>query len=130
MLSAIAYNVGHIGRVCNKTNNFPFQDCFNRRLCIANEMSVEESAIEDMKKLCEGTAFNIRVKFQGDKIFTKAPVIIITNNHIGFLHRPEFMGIRVYKIKWYQAELLKHSNKKPYPLCLFKLYDYYNVSTE
>lgn len=130
MISAIAYNVGHIGRVCNKTNNFPLQDCFNRRLCIANEMSVEETAVEDMKKLCEGTAFNIRVKFQGDKIFTKAPVIVITNNYIDFLHRPEFLGVRVHKIMWRQAELLKESTKKPFPLTLFTLYDHYNISLQ
>ena len=130
MIAAIAYNVGHIGRVCNKTNNFPLQDCFNRRLCIANEMSVEESAVEDFKKLCEGTAFNIRVKYQGDKIFTKAPVLVISNNYIDFLHRQEFMGVRVYKLNWSQAELLKDSDKKPYPLCLFKLYEYYNISLE
>lgn len=130
MVSSIAYNVGHIGRVCNKTNNFPLQDCFNRRLCIANEMSVEDSAIEDMKKLCEGTAFNIRVKYQGDKIFTKAPVIIITNNFIDFLHRPEFLGVRVYKMTWKQAEFLKDSDKKPYPMCLFDIYKEYNVSYE
>lgn len=130
MVSSIAYNVGHIGRVCNKTNNFPLQDCFNRRLCIANEMSVEESAVEDMKKLCEGTAFNIRVKYQGDKIFTKSPVIIITNNYIDFLHRPEFMDVRVKKYVWNTAEFLKDSSKKPYPMALFELYDYYNVSVE
>lgn len=130
MVSSIAYNVGHIGRVCNKTNNFPLQDCFNRRLCIANEMSVEESAIEDMKKLCEGTAFNIRVKYQGDKIFTKAPVIIITNNYIDFLHRAEFLNVRTHKMVWRRAELLKDSDKKPYPMCLFDLYDHYNVLLE
>lgn len=128
MLSAIAYNVGHIGRVCNKTNNFPLQDCFNRRLCIANEMSVEDTAVEDMKKLCEGTAFNIRVKYQGDKIFTKAPVIVITNNYIDFMHRPEFIGVRVKKYIWTQCDLLKESDKKPYPLCLFDVYQDYNIS--
>lgn len=130
MVSSIAYNVGHIGRVCNKTNNFPLQDCFNRRLCIANEMSVEESAIEDMKKLCEGTAFNIRVKYQGDKIFTKAPVIVITNNFIDFLHRSAFMNVRVKKFCWNTASFLKESDKKPYPLCLFELYKDYNISLE
>lgn len=130
MIAAIAYNVGHIGRVCNKTNNFPLQDCFNRRLCIANEMSVEDSAIEDMKKLCEGTAFNIRVKYQGDKIFTKAPVLVISNNYIDFMYRSEFAGVRVHMLYWKQADLLKDSDKKPYPMCLFKLYDYYNISYE
>lgn len=130
MLSSIAYNVGHIGRVCNKTNNFPLQDCFNRRLCIANEMSVEESAIEDMKKLCEGTAFNIRVKYQGDKIFTKAPVVIITNEYIDFLHRPEFLGVRVHKIEWNTCDMLKYSDKKPYPLALFEIFKLYNISIE
>lgn len=130
MLVAIAYNIGHVGQVCNKTNNFSLQSCVNRRLCVANEWSVEESAIEDMKKFCEGLALNIRVKHKADAIYTRCPVLVLTNNHIDFLHRAEFLGVRVHKMIWKQAPLLKDSLKKPYPLCLFDLFDYYNVSLE
>ncbi|GIX83989.1 hypothetical protein CDAR_270231 [Caerostris darwini] len=45
--AALAQNVGHIGRVNNKTNQFALQDCANRRLIIGNEISMEEGAKED-----------------------------------------------------------------------------------
>lgn len=58
-LVAIACNVGHIGRVNNKTNQFALQDAYNRRIVVGNEISMEDGAKEDFKKLCEGTTFLI-----------------------------------------------------------------------
>lgn len=127
MISSLAYNIGHIGRVNNKTNQFALQECVNRRLVVGNEISMEDGAIEDFKKLCEGTAFNIRVKFQGDKIFTKCPVLLISNFMLDICTHPHFRNIRLHTMRWIQADLLKHSNKKPYPLCLFDLFEHYNV---
>lgn len=127
MFSAIACNVGHIGRVNNKTNQFALQDCVNRRMVVGNEISMEEGAKEDFKKLCEGTALNIRVKFQGDKIFTKAPVLLISNFDLDITYDPHFLNVRLHKMRWMSAELLKHSTLKPYPLCLFDIYKHYNV---
>lgn len=130
MIAAIAFNVGHIGRVNNKTNNFALQECYGKRLVVGNEISMEEGAFDDFKKLCEGAAFNIRVKFQGDKIFTKAPVLLISNNRLQITGHVHFEGIRSHTLKWKTCESLKHSVKKPYPLCLFDIYDYYNISIQ
>lgn len=127
MLAALAYNVGHIGRVNNKTNQFALQECYGRRLIMGNEISMEEGAKEDFKKLCEGTAFNIRVKYQGDKIFTRAPVCLISNRLLDICCDAHFRGIRLTTLYWKQCDLLKDSNKKPYPLCLYNLFDMYNV---
>nr|UCS96299.1 MAG: nonstructural protein 1 [Parvoviridae sp.]UCS96306.1 MAG: nonstructural protein 1 [Parvoviridae sp.] len=130
MLAALAYNVGHIGRVNNKTNQFALQECYGRRLIMGNEISMEEGAKEDFKKLCEGTAFNIRVKYQGDKIFTRAPVCLISNSMLDICYDRHFKDIRLKTIKWNTCPLLKDSNKKPYPLCLYNLFDMYNVQYE
>lgn len=128
MLSGIAFNVGHIGRVNNKTNNFALQECYGRRMIVGNEISMEDGALEDFKKLCEGTAFNIRVKFQGDKIFTKCPVLLISNYSLQITNHPHFEGIRSKTIRWNNASLLKESTLKPYPMCIFDILNKYNIS--
>uniref|UniRef100_A0AB74ULK2 Nonstructural protein 1 n=1 Tax=Scindoambidensovirus sp. TaxID=2809839 RepID=A0AB74ULK2_9VIRU len=130
MLGAIAFNVGHIGRVNNKTNNFALQECYGKRMVIGNEISMEEGAMEDFKKLCEGTAFNIRVKFQGDKIFTKAPVLLISNSALQITNHPHFENVRNKTMRWSQAPLLAKSTMKPYPLCIFDIYNMYDISIE
>lgn len=127
MLAALAYNVGHIGRVNNKTNQFALQECYGRRMVMGNEISMEEGAKEDFKKLCEGTAFNIRVKYQGDKIFTKAPVCLISNFMLDICSDPHFKNVRLHTLRWLPFDYLKHSKKKPYPLCIFDLFDKYKV---
>jgi len=127
MFCALAYNVGHIGRVNNKTNQFALQECYGRRLVVGNEVSMEDGAKEDFKKLCEGTAFNIRVKYQGDKIFTKAPVLLISNFDLDICFDAHFKNVRLYTMRWRTCELLKGSNKKPYPLCIFDVFKHYNV---
>lgn len=127
MLGAIAFNVGHIGRVNNKTNTFALQECYGKRMVIGNEISMEDGAMEDFKKLCEGTAFNIRVKFQGDKIFTKAPVLLISNSNLQITNHPHFENVRSKTMRWSTCPLLAKSTLKPYPLCIFDIYEQYNI---
>ena len=128
-IAAIATNVGHIGRVSNRCNQFSLQDAYNRRLVMGNELSMEDSAKEDFKKLCEGSAFNIRVKFQGDKIFTRTPVCFITNGVLELSGDPHFRDVRLKTLRWSSCNLLKSSLKKPYPLALFDVFDYFDVKT-
>lgn len=127
-VASIATNVGHIGRVSNKCNQFSLQDIYNRRLVMGNELNMEDSVKDDFKKLCEGTAFNIRVKYQGDKIFTRTPVCFITNGQLDISIDPAFRNVRLVTFVWKSCPLLAKSNKKPYPLALFDVFDYFNVS--
>nr|WQF02872.1 MAG: nonstructural protein NS1 [Bee densovirus 7] len=127
-VAAIATNVGHIGRVNNKTNQFALQDAYCKRLVMGNEISMEEGAKEDFKKLCEGTAFNIRVKYKGDKIFTKTPVCLISNSELDICGDPHFNNVRIKTLYWRTCNLLAESKKKPYPLAIFDLYNLYNIS--
>ncbi len=110
-IAAVACNIGHIGRVNNKTNQFALQDAFQRRLVVGNEISMEDGAKEDFKKLCEGTAFNIRVKYQGDKIFTKTPVLLLSNFMLDICQDNHFRDVRLHTIRWRQAELLVNYKK-------------------
>lgn len=127
MLAAIAFNVGHIGRVNNKCNQFALQEVPNKRFIMGNEISMEDGAKEDFKKLCEGAAMNVRVKFKGDRIYTKTPVCLISNKTLDITHDPTFKDVRLHTMRWKQCSLLKHSTLKPYPLALFELYNMYNV---
>lgn len=125
--AAIAYNVGHIGRVNNKTNQFALQECYMRRFIMGNEVSMEDGAKEDFKKLCEGTSFNIRVKYQGDKIYTRAPVCLISNYMLPICSDFHFKNVRLHTMVWETYAGLKESDKKPYPLAIFALFNLYNV---
>lgn len=127
---AIALNVGTIGRVNNKTNTFALQEAYSKRIVVGNEVSMEEGAKEDFKKLCEGTAFNIKVKFQGDKIFTKTPVLLIANYMLDICYDIHFKDVRLKTYVWKQCNMLKASNKKPYPLVIFDLFEYYNIDIQ
>lgn len=128
MLGAIAYNTGHIGRVNNKTNRFALQDCYQRRFIMGNEISMEDGALEDFKKLCEGASLNINVKFKGDKIYTRAPVCLISNKTLDICYMSAFKDVRLKTLYWMQADFLKDSDKKPYPLCIFNIFEKYNIS--
>lgn len=128
MFAALAYNTGHIGRVNNKTNRFALQECYQRRFIMGNEINMEDGAKEDFKKLCEGGAFNINVKFKADKIYTKAPVCLISNKTIDICYDTAFKDVRLKTMFWKKADFLQESDKKPYPMCIFDLFEKYNVS--
>lgn len=125
--ASIACNVGHIGSVNNKTNTFAFQDIVNRRLVVGNEINMEPNALEDFKKICEGAACNVKVKHKSDAIFSKTPVLLMSNMEPHWATHPHFLNVRLHTIRWQTANFLKDSNKKPYPLSLFDLLDKYNI---
>ena len=129
-ITSIACNVGHIARVNNKTNNFCLQDTYNRRILVGNEISMEEGAKEDFKKLCEGSALNVRVKHSSDKIVIKTPVLFISNHKIVIVDDPAFKDIRTKSFYWQKFEELKESHLKPYPPAIFSVFKHFNVSVD
>lgn len=124
---SLASNVGHIGRINNKTNNFALQDCANRRAIIGNELNMEQDAINDFKKLCEGSALNVRVKHSADKVVFKTPTLILTNDALEICTDPAFKNIRVKHFRWRKADFLKDIPKRPYPMAFFDVLDYYDI---
>lgn len=89
-LASLALNVGHIGRINNKTNHFSLQESVNKRLISGNEISMEEGAKEDFKKICEGSPVNIPVKHQKDSVLYKTPVLLMSNSFSFVNHDPAF----------------------------------------
>lgn len=127
-LASLALNVGHIGRINNKTNHFSLQESVNKRLISGNEISMEEGAKEDFKKICEGSPVNIPVKHQKDSVLYKTPVLLMSNSYSFVNHDPAFKDIRVKTFLWKPYDTLQSSEKKPYPLAMFKIFDMYNVN--
>lgn len=124
---SIAGNVGHIGRVNNKTNHFALQDAVHRRIAIGNEVNMEEGAKEDFKKICEGKACNISVKHKKDGIMLRTPVILISNSELFCATDPHFVDIRCTVLRWRSFPLLKESKLQAYPMAVFKLFEFFNV---
>ncbi|KAG8173896.1 hypothetical protein JTE90_003075 [Oedothorax gibbosus] len=44
-----------------------------RRFIIGNELNMEPASTNDFKKLCEGSALNVRVKYCADRVVFKTP---------------------------------------------------------
>nr|WRO44363.1 MAG: non-structural protein 1 [Acheta domestica densovirus]WRO44381.1 MAG: non-structural protein 1 [Acheta domestica densovirus]WRO44386.1 MAG: non-structural protein 1 [Acheta domestica densovirus]WRO44391.1 MAG: non-structural protein 1 [Acheta domestica densovirus]WRO44396.1 MAG: non-structural protein 1 [Acheta domestica densovirus] len=123
----LGLNVGFLGRVNNKTNKFALQDCVHKRIVIGNEISLEDGAKEDMKKLCEGCPFNVSVKHQADGIVARTPVCLISNNCIPIACDAHFVDVRMKVFYWRPCSYLAKSKKKPYPPAVFELMKMYGV---
>ncbi|GFQ78558.1 nonstructural protein [Trichonephila clavata] len=91
---------------------------------------MEDSAKDDFKKLCEGKALNVRIKHCADGIYYRTPVLLLSNNHLDICTDPTFRDVRIKIFHWRKCELLKDSNKQPYPMAIFDLYSHYNVSLQ
>lgn len=124
--SAIALNTGEIGRINNRTNHFSLQEAAYKRLIKGNEINVEESAKEEFKKICEGLPVNIHLKNQADAILMRTPLLLMSNTWTFFNGDSAFKE-RVKTFRWQSSPFLKKYDKKPYPLGLFDVYDYYNI---
>lgn len=61
------------------SNRFMWQDCVNKRLIIMNEPFFDESAIESVKQVLEGTGCYVPVKNKADQYLRATPVIITSN---------------------------------------------------
>ncbi|KAG8176785.1 hypothetical protein JTE90_003415 [Oedothorax gibbosus] len=88
---------------------------------------MEPDAMNDFKKLCEGSALNVRVKHCADRIVFKTPTLILTNDPLEICTDPAFKDIRVKHLKWRKAPFLKDIPKKTYPMAFFDILDFYDI---
>nr|XP_027196136.1 uncharacterized protein LOC113790646 [Dermatophagoides pteronyssinus] len=54
MIKKLMWNAGHVESHINKTSNFPFENMFNKRIAVINEMNVSQSSIQVVKEILEG----------------------------------------------------------------------------
>lgn len=104
-------NVGVIANF-SKYNQFPLNDCPNRRVLYWNEPNFTESAIFTLKKLLGGDLLKVNIKFGGHQTIYKTPVVMLSN--VDVLRDNSFLD-RVYAYNWKAAPFLKKYKKKLHP---------------
>lgn len=126
MVFALCLNYGQLGQA-NKYNVFAFQEAPNKRVLLWNEPNYESVLTDVIKMMMGGDPYTVRVKNQMDAHVRRTPVIILTNKQVPFMVDPAF-HTRIVQFTWRAAPQLKDIEVKPYPLCLFKIFEKYNIS--
>lgn len=103
-------------------------DAVNRRICVWNEPMCESSSFEDVKLLFGGDTMKVKVKYQGDAVVDRTPIIILTNNDI--FPKDNTFQCRMYKYQWKPFEDLKYVKKKLHPMGFHELLIHYNIIDE
>lgn len=98
----------------NRHNQFPLQDCTNRRVLYWNEPNFEDGVEETLKMLFGGDQCGARIKYEGDSVIQRTPVIVLANSDC--FPRNQAFRTRMIKYEWMRCAQLKHLNKKPNPL--------------
>nr|QVW56837.1 MAG: putative nonstructural protein NS1 [Phylloscopus inornatus ambidensovirus] len=117
-------NFGLLGNF-NKYNGFPMMECVNRRIILWNEPVVEPSAFETLKTIFGGDTANAKVKFSGDAIIGRTPVIVLSNNDV--FPKDSAFRTRMIKYEWQPCPHLKLAKKKPWPLAFYYLLKKYGI---
>lgn len=125
MIFALCLNYGQLGQA-NKYNVFAFQEAPNKRVLVWNEPNYESVLTDVIKMMMGGDPYTVRVKNQMDAHVNRTPVIILTNKLVNFLCDPAF-NTRIVQFTWKAAPQLKEIDVKPNPMCLFKIFEKYNI---
>lgn len=118
MVTTYHLNVGHVKNFV-RGQNFPLNDCVNRRILMWNEPSIMPSAYDSVKMLTGGDPCAAAVKYEGDGKITRTPVIF-TSNHDCFNRNPEWSS-RIYFENWTTANFLSTHELYPHPLTYYFL---------
>lgn len=121
-LAAFYLNIGHVKNFV-RGNNFPLNDCPNRRILIWNEPSIQPSSFDSVKMLCGGDSCPAAIKYEGDGVISKTPLIFTSNNNIFPL--TTVWTSRIHTVTWQPANFLKNIEQKPHPLVFETLFNKY-----
>lgn len=112
MVAGFYLNVGNVKNVV-RGQNFPFNDCVNRRLLIWNEPSIMPSGYDSVKMLAGGDPCPTAVKYQGDATITRTPLIFTSNRSI--FSKEDVWTSRIYFEEWHPCRELKNILAYPHP---------------
>ena len=118
-LAAFFINVGYVTNPV-KGNQFPYNDCVNRRLLIWNEPSIAPNEYEQVKCLTGGDILSVNVKFQNYQFLEKTPLIVTSNDDI--FPNDSTWNTRIVKFRWTEQNWLLKCDKKPHPACIQTLF--------
>lgn len=109
----------------NRFNQFPLQDCPNRRVLFWNEPNFEDGVEETLKLLFGGDQCGARIKYEGDAVIARTPIIVLSN--VDCFPRNEAFRSRMIKYKWRACSYLRDLRKKPHPLAVPYLFARWHV---
>nr|CAD7606348.1 unnamed protein product [Timema genevievae] len=112
--------------IMNKRNNFSLQEATGKRILLWNEPKYESAYTDTLKWLTGGDSLSVRVKQKKDSHVYKTPLIVPTNNRIGFMYEEAFRD-RIKNYTWKAAPFLKEYDKKPNPLVAFEVLVYWKI---
>lgn len=104
--------------------NFPFNDCHSRRVLIWNEPSIMNSAFDTVKMICAGDPLSVAVKYQGNEIINRTPLIFLSNKQIFPSQQPVWQS-RIYFEQWKRSDFLSEYTQYPLPLSYYHLIQKY-----
>jgi hypothetical protein len=119
MICGFYLNVGHVKNIV-RGQNFPLNDCVNRRLLVWNEPNCCTSAYDTVKMIAGGDPCPAAVKYQGDSVISKTPLLLTGNNCI-FDKRKDVWNSRIKFVKWKTAPFLKNCKQYIHPMAYVKL---------
>lgn len=118
-------NIGKLQNA-NRYNAFAFQDAPFRRVIFWNEPNYESSKIETLKEFLGGDTTNTPVKYKGEGVIFRTPILLATNNTLSIMNNPAFSD-RLVIYRWHSCPILKKYTKKPNPLCTYELFKHYGL---
>lgn len=118
-LSGFYLNTGQVANF-NKYQSFPLNDCPNKRLLVWNEPNIEPSQFDTVKMLTGGDPLPAQVKYQGNAVVDKTPVLITSNAHI-FVKDDPVWSSRITFLEFNTAPFLKNVKAYPHPLAWAEL---------
>lgn len=124
MVASFYFNVGNVNNP-NRTSNFPYNDCPNRRILLWNEPVWPLSELENIKKLTGGDQLTVNVKFKSDGTVNRTPVIFLSNTAV--LANEGAFASRVFFERWKSAPFLVNYDRKPHPLAYPALLRQYDI---
>lgn len=124
---AVVHWYSNYGQVCNfnKYQQFPLMDCVNRRILIWNECLSSSEFMETLKLLFSGDSMKVKVKYLGDAVIDRTPIILLTNTDI--FPKDEAFKSRMFRYTWQPFPDLKHVQRKVNPHAYIELLKKYNI---
>lgn len=124
-VTAFYLNVGSVENFV-RGEAFPLNDAVAKRILLWEEPSIAPSCLEEVKLLCGGDPMPVKVKYQGNSVVVRTP-LIVTANHVAIpAHDPAFRA-RVYFENWREYSKLQKENKYPHPMAYNFLLNKYNI---
>lgn len=107
----------------NRSCQFPFQMCVDKRIIFWNEPNIEQAMLEDFKKVAGGEYYSANIKNKSHTEIKRTP-LIMTGNPPYILPQKAEWTCRVKNYSWSHAPfLIDNGSKRLHPLAFSVLID-------